>query len=246
MQNENLQINFAPGMAKAELVLREGAAPKELEPKAPVKTDLKGVIGCVVEYLTKRINTGQFKQKDCHILVNRDKVEITLIINEADEYKRGSVVGKLSYNPKFIEFGINTPKSWTPTELGLFIKMNRAFFADRQTNMSLVSTLMNFTATVNNKIERAVAENGNRTDNYAQVVNSNLPDSFIIQMPIFKGMPSETIEVETFAQVNGREVSFVLLSPGAQATLEDLRDKVIDEQVEQIKTIAPEIAIIEI
>lgn len=82
--------------------------------------------------------------------------------------------------------------------------------------------------------------------NFAQVVNSNLPDSFTIQMPIFKGMPAETIEVETFAQVNGREVAFVLLSPGAQAILEDLRDKVIDDEIAKIKDIAPEIAIIEI
>lgn len=246
MQNEKLQINFAPGMAKAELVLREGVAPKELDPKAPVKTLLNGVIGAVVEYLTKRINTGQFAQKDCHILVNRENIEITLIINEADEYKRGEIVGKLGYNPKFVEFGINGGKVWTPTELGMFIKMNRAFFADRSENMKLVSCLMNFTADVNNKIDRAVKENGNRTDNFAQVVNSNLPESFTIQMPIFKGMQPETIEVETFAQVNGREVAFVLLSPGAQATLEDLRDKVIDEQLKQIREIAPEIAIIEV
>lgn len=246
MQNEKLQINFAPGMAKAELVLREGVAPKELDPKAPVKTQLNGVIGAVVEYLTKRINTGQFAQKDCHILVNRENIEITLIINEADEYKRGEIVGKLGYNPKFVEFGINGGKVWTPTELGMFIKMNRAFFADRSENMKLVSCLMNFTADVNNKIDRAVKENGNRTDNFAQVVNSNLPESFTIQMPIFKGMQAETIEVETFAQVNGREVAFILLSPGAQATLEDLRDKVIDEQLKQIREIAPEIAIIEV
>lgn len=246
MQNEKLQINFAPGATTAELILREGSAVKQLDPKAPIQTNINGVIGCVVEYLTKRINAGQFDQKDCHILVNRDKVEITLITNEADAYNRGQVVGQLSYNPKFIEFGINAGKVWTPTELGLFIKMNRAFFTDRQSNMALVSTLMNFTATVNNKIERAVAENGNRTDNFAQVVNSNLPESFVIQMPIFKGMPAEIIEVETFAQVNGREVAFVLLSPGAQATLEDLRDKIIDEQIAAIREIAPDIAIIEI
>lgn len=246
MQNEKFQVNLAPNMAKAELVIREGAAPKELEPKAPVKTDLSGVIGAVVEYLAKRINTGQFEQKNCHILVNRDKVEITLITNEMDEYTRGKVVGKLAYNPKFVEFGINSGKVWTPTELGLFIKMNRAFFADRMENMKLVSSLMNFTADVNNKIDRAVKENGNRTDNFAQVVNSNLPESFTVQMPIFKGLPSESIEVETFAQVNGREVSFVLLSPGAQATLEDLRDKVLDDELVKIQEVAPDIAIIEV
>lgn len=36
MQNEKMQINLAPGMTTAEVILREGAAVKQLEPKAPV------------------------------------------------------------------------------------------------------------------------------------------------------------------------------------------------------------------
>lgn len=246
MDKEKVIINLPTSRDCAEVVIREGVAPKLLEPKPPVKIDLNGTIGSVVEFLSKRLETRQFEQSDCHILVNREKVSITLVINEENEYRRGTVVGQLSYNPKFVEFGINRAKTWTPTELGMFVKMNRAFFADRKTNMELVTTLMNFTATVNNKIERSVAENGNRNDNFAQVVNSNLPASFTIQMPIFKGMPAEIIEVETFAQVNGREVAFILLSPGAQATLEELRDKVIDEELGKIRELAPSIAIIEV
>lgn len=247
MENkENYNINLAPGMSVAEVVIRKGDAPKQLEKRAPIPMRIEGTIGSVVEFLTKRLDTEQFYQGDCHILVNREKVEITLVINESNAYDRGTIVGQLSYNPKYVEFGINRDKVWTPTDLGKFIKMNRTFFADRKTNMELVSTLMNFTATINNKIERSMQENGNRTDNFAQVVNSNLPESFTIQMPIFKGMPAETIEVETFAHVNGREVAFILLSPGAQATLEDLRDKVIDEQITKIRELAPGIAIFEI
>lgn len=246
MDKEKIQINLAPGQPVTEVIWREGVAARQLEPKAPVKTNLEGVIGCVAEYLAKRIDTGQFEQKDCHILVNRDKVEITLITNETDGYRRGEIVGRLEYNSKFLAFRINTGQSWTPTELGLFAKMNRTFFTDRTSNMELVSKLMNFTATVNNSIDRAVAENGSRSDCFTQVVNSNLPESFLLQIPIFKGMSAETIEVETFAQVNGREVSFVLMSPGAQATLEDLRDKVIDNELDKIRDIAPDIAIIEV
>ncbi len=63
MDNEKLQINLAPGMSKAELVIREGAAPKELEPKAPVKTNLKGVIGAVVEYLKKKSTPGNLNKR---------------------------------------------------------------------------------------------------------------------------------------------------------------------------------------
>ena len=246
MDTEKINVNLAPGTERAEIIVREGNAPRLLEPKAPIKTDITGTIGTVVEYLRKRVDTGQFEQRDCHILVNREKVKITLVINESDDYRYGTIAGKLAYNPKFLEFGINADKAWTPADLGLFFKMNRAFFTDRQANMELVTTLMNFTATINNKIERSVAENGSRTDNFVQVVNSNLPESFNLYMPIFKGMPSEIIQVETFAKVNGREVSFVLLSPGAQNTLEELRDKVIDSELEQIREIAPGIAIIEI
>lgn len=245
MNNEKMYINFAPGQNRAELIVREGQAPKVLEVKPPVKTDISGVIGTVLEYLVKRVSTGQFKQERSHIIVNRDMVSIKLIINEDDEYNRGEITGKLEIHPKFKEFGINTNKAWTPTELGMFFKMNRSFFANKSENMTLVSSLMNFTAEVNNKIERSIKENGNRTDNFAQIVNSNLPESFNIVIPIFKGTDAEIIEVETMAKIDGREVAFVLLSPGANVILEDLRNKVIDEQLEAIKKVAPEIAIIE-
>ena len=42
-------------------------------------------------------------------------------------------------------------------ELGLFFKMNRAFFADKSENMALVTTLMNFTADVNEVIATSIA-----------------------------------------------------------------------------------------
>lgn len=246
MENEKLQINLGENVSKAEITIREGAAVKELELKPPVKTEISGVIGAPFEYLTKRVTTGQFTQERSHLIVDREKITIELVINEDEDYLRGKVTGKLDYHPKFKEFGINSGKVWTPTELGLFLKMNRAFFPDKGVNMKLVTDLMNFSATVNNKIERSVKESGDRTDNFAQVVNSNLPASFVLNIPIFKGMPAETLEIETFAMVNGRDVSFALLSPGANQTLEDIRDKAIDEQLKKITVAAPNIAIIEI
>ena len=247
MEAEKLQINFAPGQQSAELIIREGQAIKQLDPKAPVKTQIVGTIGTILEYLKKRVNAGQFKQTESFIMVDRESVKMTLTINESDEYTRGTVVSKLQFNPQFVKFGINDAnKVWTPAELGLFFKMNRTFFPDRKDNMELVSRLMNFNGTVQATIDRDIKMNGSRTDNFAQVVNSNLLESFTLRIPIFKGLPPETLEVETFAQIDGRDVHFILMSPGAQATLEDLRDKVLDEELVEIREIAPEIAIIEV
>ena len=246
MKTENMQFNFAPGCEKAEMVIREVNKVNELEVKAPLKLKLEGVIGSVAEFLSKRLDQPeQINQKRCHILVNREDISIKLVFNENDEYMTGSVAGTLAMHPKFEEFGINTGKVWTPTELGMFFKMNRAFFGDKAENMRLVTDLMNFTATVNNSIERSAKENGDRTDKFAQTVNSNLPKAFTLNIPIFKGRPAEILEVETFAQVNGREVAFILLSPAANQTMEDIRDKVIDEHIASIRELCPYIAIIE-
>ena len=176
-------FNIAPGMN--EVIIREGAAPKVLDPKAPVKMNVNGTINAPFEYLSKRIDC--IKQKECHIIVNREKITIELVVNESDEYTRGTIAGTLQFHPKFEEFGINAGKVWSPFDFAMFCKMNRAFFADKNANMSLVSACKNFTAKVNNQIERAIQENGNRTDNFAQVVKSNLPESFTLSIPSFKG-----------------------------------------------------------
>jgi hypothetical protein len=67
----------------------------------------------------------------------------------------------------------------------------------------------------------------------------------MLNIPVFKNMQPEVLEVETFAQINGREVSFVLLSPAANQIIESVRDCTIDGQLSKIADIAPNIVIIE-
>lgn len=247
MQNEKMQVNLAPGMEKAEIIVREVKEVNELPVKAPIPLSINSTIGGVAEFLRKRIEApdGQINIQRSHILVDRENIKITLVLNEDDYYKTGKIVSTLEYHPKFEEFGINSGFQWTPSELGMFFKMNRSFFINLNENQTLVNELMNFTATVNNSIQRSAKENGDKTDNFTQVVNSNLPSKFNLRMPIFKGLPAETIEVETFAKISGHEVSFVLLSPGANSTLETLRDNAIDEQLKVIREICPVLPIIE-
>lgn len=226
-----------------EIVIREGEAPKLLDPKPPIKTDIAGTIGAPVAFLEKRV--GELEQHRCNVIVNREKVSILLTINEDNAYLVGEVCGKLQFHPKFVAFGINSGKLWQPTELGLFMKMNRSFFADKKANMELVTKFMNFKANVNQQVERSTKQNGGFTDNFGQIVESNMPESFKLTIPLFKGMPAEELEVETFASIDGRDVQISLISAGAECTLESIRDSVIDEQLEKIREIAPEIVIIE-
>lgn len=226
-----------------EVVLREGNAPEALNPKEPERVVINGTIDAPFRWLEKRVEL--INQKATNIIVNRDKMGIALTIDETNYYQT-EINGILQASKEMQEFGINTEKKWEPIKLSQFFKMHRAFFKDKSENMSLVSTLKNFKAKVNQDIERSKEENGNRTDNYSQVVDSNLPKSFKLNVPLFKGFANEEIEVEIYADVDGRDVSLSLVSAGANEAIEEYKNKVIDEQLDAIRAIAPDIVIIEV
>lgn len=226
-----------------EVIIRDGKAPVALDPKEPRVVEIYGTITSPLRWLEKRIQL--INQKESNIIIDRDNMNIRLIINETDFY-RTSIEGSLQPSKEMIEFGINSEKKWEPIKLSQFFKMHRAFFKDKTENMMLVSTLKSFKAKVNQDIERSKEENGSRVDNYSQVVDSNLPKSFKINVPLFKGFACEEIEVEVYADVDGRDVSLSLVSAGANETIEEYKNNVLDEQIRLISEIAPDIVIIEV
>ena len=226
-----------------EIVLRKGIAAEQLPTREPIPVKILGTIDSPLKWIEKRVEL--IDQKHANITVNRDCMQISLIDKENDYY-RNEVSGVLQPSKEMMEFGINTDKKWDPIKLSQFFKMHRAFFKDKAQNMSLVSTLKNFKAKVNQDIERSKEENGSKTDNYSQVVDSNLPKSFKLNIPLFKGFACEEIEVEIYADVDGRDVSLSLVSAGANEAIEEYKNRVIDEQLNLIREIAPDIVIIEI
>lgn len=240
MEDKKYNLNLPNGIT--ELVIREGSAYKALDPKEPEKININGTIESPLRWLEKRIEL--IYQKTSNIIIHRDSMTIILKIDETNFYQT-NITGRLEASKEMIEFGINTGKIWEPQKLSQFLKMHRAFFTDKSQNMALVSTLKNFKAKVNQDIERTKEENGSKTDNYSQVVDSNLPKSFKVSLPLFKGFTCEEIEVEIYADVDGRDVSLSLISAGAQETIEVYRNNVIDVQLDAIKKIAPDIVIIE-
>lgn len=226
-----------------EVVLREGQAPVALDPKEPERVVISGTIDAPFRWLEKRIEL--INQKATNIIVNRDKMGLALTIDETNYYQT-EINGILQASKEMQEFGINVEKKWDPIKLSQFFKMHRAFFKDKSENMTLVSTLKNFKAKINQDIERSKEENGSKVDNYSQVVDSNLPKSFKLNIPLFKGFACEEIEVEIYADVDGRDVSLSLVSAGANEAIEEYKNKVIDEQLDAIRQIAPDIVIIEV
>ena len=232
-EQQPLVVNLPEG--QNTLTILQGEAPAQLDQQAPVKIDISGIIYAPLSFLDKRVN--DIDQHKAHILVCRDKLQILLVINK--------VLGQLSFSEIFLKLSINSGKAWIPEQLGKFLKLNRSFFVNRDENMKVVAALRNFTAKVDQDVQRETSEKGDRTFKFKQAVDSNIPEKFKLKIPVFSGGDYVEVEVETYATIDGTDVFIHLQSAGANDVVEDTKATVISDTIEKIRSVAPEIAIIE-
>lgn len=243
-----MQVNFAPGQTSAELVIREvgNENPYKLPVKEPINLQVHGVITCIYDFLERRWGTEQIDKEHTHILVDRDKLAAVLVTNENDERTKQTIVGSIQLSRQYKGFHINDGQLWTPVQLGDFFRLNRSYFETKEKNMELVNLLKSFSAKVQTTIKKELNDNGSVTDNYEKAVDSNLPPSFVINVPIFKGAEPEKLSIETIAQVEGNKASLTLISADAECIIEESRDKIINTELDRIRKFCPEIPIMEV
>lgn len=249
-QEKGLTINIEhyTGEKPIEIVYRKGEAAQAQQPlatKAPESINKSGVISTPFDWLEKRIDT--INQKKANIEVNREKMTIVLTINEDDYYTKDTITGKVQLSEVFAKFGINNDeKAWIPSKLGQFLRLNRGVFEDKEKCMVMVSNLKNFSAKANAEIQKQKDPSGSMAEVYRCQVESNLPKSFSVCLPIFKGTAKQRIEIEFDHYLSDGDVFLQLVSPGANELVESYRDSCIDSVLDKIKTIAPDIAILEV
>lgn len=110
--------------------------------------------------------------------------------------------------------------------------------------MRLVSELMGFEAKINKEVEAKADERANRRVLLAQTVTTNLPESFKMKIPIFKGQPEQIIEVEI--GIDPVDLSCLLVSPEANDIITEVKNSIIDEQLAEISKLHPSLRIFEV
>jgi len=254
MNKENQQINLHVEKGQNEVIIRHG----EAEPVVPFRKPLrlhgtlevprkhlenpsrwltnKGPDNIKLEYRDSPLNYS-------YLAVNREKGSIEFAEDAGNPW--GSIyVGELQLDPRFEKFNINTGKSLTTLDLANFIKMNRSHFETKDKAMLLVSQLRNFKAKVDKEVENAADDRGNRRILLAQAVESNIPESFKIMVPVFKGYPAQTLEVEI--SIDPNDLSCSLISPEVNDYIERTKDDLIDTELDSIKEMHPTLRIFEV
>lgn len=235
--NEQLAKQIMGDSATKEYIIRKGEA---MPVKEPTPVNIKAQIDAPARWLEKRVT--EIDQKKAHVGVDREKFFIILVTEETSAYSN-TIKGQLELSEEMKRFGINNGEYISAFEMADLIKKNRSYFESTTVSMKLLSELRNFKAKVDKEIEASDDKRGNRRILAAQVVESNLPDSFKIEIPVFKGQPRRTIAVEV--EVNPDNLSCTLVSPEANDIVQTERDSIMNEVLSRIETAAPEIVIIE-
>lgn len=220
-----------------DMVIRFGDA---LPLKEPKYVSINGTIDAPARWVEKR--KDDIVSADAHILVDRDSMTITLNTDENNFYS-DQIVGTLTLSTEMQEFGINTGEYMSCFDMADRIKQLRTYFETQQDAMKLVTELRNFKAKIDKELELSDDKRGNQKIMRAQTVESNLPKSFNVNMPIFKGTEKRTFEVEV--EINPNDLSCTLVSPDAHDIVMQERDNQMDAVLGRIGDAAPNIVIIE-
>jgi hypothetical protein len=242
---ENREVyHIEPGVKEIVITHKKG-----LDEKAPINIDVCGNIDSVTNFLNVR-HAAMYKDEhvindhDSLVLTKKEDRKIVLLYNSTHPFNHGTITGQLSLHPNFEKWGINTGQGWNNDELAEFIKMNRSYFKSKSDAMKLSGELKNLKVNVDKKIEASNDNRGNVKALTAQtVIDSSILKTFMINVPVFKGQPKKEFEVEVYVNPNNFQVT--LVSPDANDIIEEVRDSIIDEQIEKIKRVAPGIPIIE-
>lgn len=152
------------------------------------------------------------------------------------------IFGKLKLHPDLLKFSINGGKSYSTIELSDFFKMNRHYFENKDTAMKLVSELRNFEGKVNKEVEVKADTRANARFLISQVVESNIPNGFVLLLPVFVGQEKIRLEVEINIT---SDFNCTLISPDLKQLIDESTKEVIDGELDKIKKLYPELRIFE-
>lgn len=260
-----VHIDNYTGEKPIEIIYREDNPAKHLDPIEPTMPDavnIEGIISTPLEWLKQRAHLYDMKQ--CHVIVEREKAKIRLVVNESG-YKPGysesilpaikvehimpssTITGSVEYSDVFNKLHINDDYFVDPIKLAKFFRMNRVLFSDPKEGMGLVTALKKVQATISGNYEKAqeLHTKISKTEYMSQEVTHNLPEHFTLTFNIFKGSPKERFDVEIDADVIDGRIAVQLVSPAVNDANEEARDKLLNEQIEEIKKLCPDLLIVE-
>lgn len=225
MENTQGNVNIRTGQA---LPLRE-----------PQKIAISGDINTVRVFAQKRLVSQELAGLQAVltdksvIYTDKAKREIKLAI-DPENYYGATVTGTLELTDDLKGFDINSQSLMNREKLVKLLKFSKRFFDSPEVHLNVLTAYSAFKATSTTQHENSNDQRGNKTVVMDKKVNSNLPESFVLNMPIFKGMPNERFMVEVCLEVTDAGAHFWFESPELVELIAKRTDEIFTDQLKDI------------
>jgi hypothetical protein len=233
-ENENTEATVVKEAMKngaTTVTILTGNAPKQPEIFNPKSIKISGTIDAPSRFAAIR----DFEQKRSHALVSISRGEIIMTVNEQNTDDTHEIKGRVIIGREFAALGINADKEYTSESLAKHLKLKRSLFESHTEHTKLIAALRSIKAKVQQSIEKAKDDKGNETDAFTQTVESNMPESFTMLIPLIEGQSPQRIEVFPVLEADGRDIVCTLESMDAAEGIDQYRAEAVLEEVEKIK-----------
>jgi hypothetical protein len=231
---EKINVYPAAGASSCEVIVREGSAPKVVE---PIVLKTEGTLRSIGEFLGKRKTHPGAGQQEVDpsktvVKVDRTNREIVLYLNPTNPL--GTVItGRLELSDELKPFHINEEKYFTRKDLIKLLRFNRALFNDLDKHTELLAAYQAFQAKAKSDMGAEDDTRGNKKFAFQKEVKSNIPESFVLNAPIFKGEKAVAFRVEICLEVtDAGGAEFWFESVEMKELHDEQRDELIKEQLE--------------
>lgn len=232
IDKQNITVAAAPGVS--ELLIRHGDAAPVIVPK---QYTFDGNVSAPFDYLTARnaaTDNTHFNPKNAVLQINRKNGNLKLYQNPNDPIA-DVINGMTVVAPELDEWKFNTEHRWRASDLAEFLRRNRRHFTDPSRLADMIGELRSMKVTTNGDIQTDDDKRGNKKSLFEQSVQSNIPVSFYVDLPIIAGQKPSRVNVEIFIEVTGSTVSLMLDSIDVSDLLITERDRLLNEQIDKFK-----------
>lgn len=216
--------------ADRTIVKLKGEAPKQHNPE-PVS--VSGTITAPNRFLENR--EGEFYDKKAHCLASTTDGTLKLVVNEQSVCDKYTINGKIEIGKLFRKIGINQDKNYEPMQLARKFRMLKSIFPSPKEHLEITTVLRNLKAKVNKEVEESNDDRANVSKVFKQTVESNVPESFKLHLPLLEGEEPETIDVNVILEVQGNDIVCYLESVDGQERIDNEMERLVKEECEKIE-----------
>lgn len=213
-----------------EVVVRTGAAAPLHE---PISMNFTGFLYSPGDYMKNK--KGLVEANDCRLEVDYENMSLTFLVNARDKF-RDQISGKLVPSKIIQSLGVNVEnRFYGDKQLAKLLRRNAMYFGDQSAGSSLIHRLMNFEAKITTNIIAKDDLKGNTKKAIEKAIENELPDFFVLDLPVFEGAEPQPIKIYLLADTSGNGVLLYLDSPDLYILEQTESKRLIDLEIKRFE-----------